>query len=115
MQYDDQFENRFLSIRFLFVDIQNKTVHFVERAEPIPPPGPTNTVGATLNSINDAGLSQTLIDDVNETTSIIISNAFPGVTNLQPTDIQVRDDFFSQTKQIFIRLFDRFRTLFKIY
>ncbi|CAF1162054.1 unnamed protein product [Rotaria sordida] len=72
-------------------NIQNKTVHFVERAEPIPPPGPTNASGSTLNSIdhrlNDGGINQAMMDEVNETTSIFI-NAFPGAANLQPNDIQ---------------------------
>ncbi|CAF2492678.1 unnamed protein product [Rotaria sp. Silwood2] len=72
-------------------NIQNKTVHFVERAEPIPPPGPNNASGNTLNSMdhrtNDGGMNQALMDEVNETTSIFI-NAFPGAANLQPNDIQ---------------------------
>lgn len=74
------------------LDIQNKTLHFVERAEPIPPPAPSSASGSTINNIDsrthDGGINQAMMDEVNETTSIFI-NAFPGVTNLQPNDIQV--------------------------
>lgn len=78
----------------VIVDIQNKTVHFVERAEPIPPPTPTNSTGATatpsgFGGATDGGMDQAMMDEVNETTSIFI-NAFPGAANLQPNDIQVR-------------------------
>jgi hypothetical protein len=81
------------SIRnFIFLDIQDKTIHFVERAEPIPPPGPnTNSTGASNgmgSGSNDGGINQAMMDEVNETTSIFI-NAFPGAANLQPNDIQV--------------------------
>jgi hypothetical protein len=72
-------------------NIQNKTIHFVERAEPIPPPGPNINSGGASNGTgtgpNDGGLNQALMDEVNETTSIFI-NAFPGAVNLQPNDIQ---------------------------
>ncbi|CAF0890660.1 unnamed protein product [Adineta ricciae] len=72
-------------------NIQDKTIHFVERAEPIPPPAPHNTTGAALSGTgigtNDGGLNQAMMDEVNETTSIFI-NAFPGVANLQPNDLQ---------------------------
>ncbi len=74
-----------------FIDIQNKTIHFVERAEPIPPPNNTNSTGAssgTGSGSNDGGLNQAIMDEVNETTSIFI-NAFPGAANMQPNDIQV--------------------------
>ena len=78
--------------RKIWLDIQNKTIHFVERAEPIPPPAPNNASGGASNasgngSVNDA-LNQAMMDEVNETTSIFI-NAFPGAVNLQPNDIQV--------------------------
>lgn len=84
----------FLSSMGVIVDIQNKTVHFVERAEPIPPPTPTNSTGATatpsgFGGATDGGMDQAMMDEVNETTSIFI-NAFPGAANLQPNDIQVR-------------------------
>jgi hypothetical protein len=81
------------SIDVIHVDIQNKTIHFVERAEPIPPPGPNNSTVTTSNvtgtGATDGGLNQAMIDEVNETTSIFI-NAFPGAANLQPNDVQVR-------------------------
>jgi len=82
------------------LDIQNKTVHFVERAEPIPPLGPNNSSGGASNTTtsgsNDGGINQAMMDEVNETTSIFI-NAFPGAVNLQPNDIQVSNNelFFS--------------------
>ncbi|UJR37992.1 hypothetical protein I4U23_030674 [Adineta vaga] len=72
-------------------NIQDKTIHFVERAEPIPPPAPTNASGGASNGTgsgsNDGGLNQAMMDEVNETTSIFI-NAFPGAGNLQPNDLQ---------------------------
>lgn len=72
-------------------NIQNKTVHFVERAEPIPPPGPSNGSNGVYNIMdnrsNDGGMNQAMMDEVNETTSIFI-NAFPDTANLQPNDIQ---------------------------
>ncbi|CAF0752785.1 unnamed protein product [Adineta steineri] len=72
-------------------NIQNKTIHFVERAEPIPPAGPNNSSGGASNmsgnGSNDGGMNQAMMDEVNETTSIFI-NAFPGAANLQPNDIQ---------------------------
>ncbi len=78
---------------FIFIDIQNKTIHFVERAEPIPPAQPNNASGSASNTMsngsNDGGINQAMMDEVNETTSIFI-NAFPGAGNLQPNDIQVR-------------------------
>lgn len=74
------------------VDIQNKTIHFVERAEPIPPATPSANAIGTANGFasggNDGGMNQAMMDEVNETTSIFI-NAFPGAANLQPNDIQV--------------------------
>ena len=86
------------SIRNLIsLDIQNKTLHFVERSEPIPPPGPTNISGGASNITghrsNDGRLNQAMIDEVNETTSIFI-NAFPDTANLQPNDIQVNTRIF---------------------
>ncbi|CAF1403986.1 unnamed protein product [Rotaria magnacalcarata] len=72
-------------------NIQNKTLHFVERAEPIPPAGPNNGSGSAINNMDtrthDGGINQAMLDEVNETTSIFI-NAFPGAANLQPNDIQ---------------------------
>ena len=77
----------------LSLDIQDKTIHFVERAEPIPPPAPNNASGTASSGTgigsNDGGLNQAMMDEVNETTSIFI-NAFPGAANLQPNDLQVR-------------------------
>lgn len=76
----------------MVLDIQNKTLHFVERAEPIPPPSSNNGSGSASHTIdshtNDGGINQAVMDEVNETTSIFI-NAFPGAANLQPNDIQV--------------------------
>jgi hypothetical protein len=87
-------------LNLIFLDIHNKTIHFVERSEPIPPPGPNSASGVASNgtgSSNDGGINQATMDEVNETTSIFI-NAFPGAANLQPNDIQV--------SQIFIFIFD---------
>lgn len=83
-------------LRISSLDIQNKTLHFVERAEPIPPPAPaTSSHGASSGiggGLHDGGMNQAMMDEVNETTSIFI-NAFPGAVNLQPNDIQVRRIF----------------------
>lgn len=76
------------------VDIHEKTLHFVERAEPIPLASSTantsNTSAPNVSASGHAsgGINQTLLDDVNETTSIFI-NGLPGSAVLQPNDIQV--------------------------
>lgn len=74
-------------------NIHEKTLHFVERAEPIPPAASTantsNTSAPNVSASGHAsgGINQTLLDDVNETTSIFI-NGLPGSAVLQPNDIQ---------------------------
>ncbi|CAF0783116.1 unnamed protein product [Didymodactylos carnosus] len=66
-------------------NIQNKTVHFVERAEPPPPQNTNNGFGGVASGTAD--MSQSMLDEVNETTSVFI-NAFPGSMNLNSNDVQ---------------------------
>ncbi|CAF0981590.1 unnamed protein product [Didymodactylos carnosus] len=65
-------------------NIQNKTVHFVERAEP---PPSQNTNNGSSGVASDINTNQLTLDEINETTSVFI-NSFPGAVNLNTNNVQ---------------------------